>query len=1183
MEQLISGKWDEDKADLLVSPSFVDASAPADALYCGKIRIGASKNLSVRGTVSADNPRIMLTEDEFSGNTREIGFKVNMKALTPGECVEGELHLITSLGEKTVSLRLRAEDREDNKLPENVRNLDDFVRLASHAYGEAYSLFGKKSFKAVLQNEPAHVRTLYEALSATPLSYQRMEEFLVSSGRKNPVCVTAEESLFSWDKLTESVKKELRLTRNTWGHFSFRIETDGDFLEVPVKQLTEEDFVGSVCELDYIVHADEMGPGRHFGEIILRSASQELRFQITASRALKKKDGRYLIKKKNHVKLAKLLISYRLEQISLKEFSIRTLAIADAVRKTAGGSVGLTLYETYVRLLSGDRTGAVRLLHSLENHDFAEDSPEIKGAFLFLCDQTSLLTPGQIDVGKKLGDWHRRRRESYLLTKLLLESEAESRLSSARQLMLWEDTYDSGSRSPLLYIEALSLMKKEPSLLRRFNGFTKTVLYYGAVRHCLTQELALRAAALADNEKVYTNRVYGLLTEAYKDYPEKSLLEAICRLVMKGNPHNPAYFRWYEAAIGSGIRMTRLYEAYMETMPATYQERFPAPVRKYFQMPNSLSSRHLAFLYANIIRHRSHDEATYRDYREKMQAFAARYLAEGAINEDYAVLYQEFFGGDREPSTLKALSGVMYTCQLICDDRRLREVIVCHPALEKEEIRPLRNGCAYVRLYSRDALILFRDAAGRRFASGISYSTRPLMETEELTGACLEAGIYEAGVLVNVCPERTDIDFDNLAACRQFSRNKAIRWEARCQMNRKLLDFYRLYAGDERLHGILEVLDPEDYEMEERKALPELMVRAGLFDRAYELTSEYGIETLPLSLLMRLVSYQTARIEFEFDPYLLTLVWYVYRHHKYNDRILRYLSAYGSGPLEELLVLRHHVREFYLESYELDERILMQAMFVRQHLAEGGDILKDYRHEGGKLKVIRSYLIFEADECVMKDKKLHDFIASLLARAYDDGKDMPLICSLALLSWYADQKELNEKQKMRIDDLMEEMRRRNLKLNFFRRLPKASLAGCGILDRIFVEERAEAEDYVILHYRLGRSGHETGEWKSEPMTAVYRGIFLREFILFYDEKLTYYITVEHEGKVRTLPEKTLQQDEVDMAGSSRYQLINQMLRMRKDGHEAELSEKLSQYRRLISQAMTLFAVEDGTEKEEGAR
>ena len=53
----------------------------------------------------------------------------------------------------------------------------------------------------------------------------------------------------------------------------------------------------------------------------------------------------------------------------------------------------------------------------------------------------------------------------------------------------------------------------------------------------------------------------------------KNLVDSICKYIMKGQPGKKEYFRWYALAVEQDIRITRLYEYYIETMPRGVSKR----------------------------------------------------------------------------------------------------------------------------------------------------------------------------------------------------------------------------------------------------------------------------------------------------------------------------------------------------------------------------------------------------------------------------------------------------------------------------------------------------------------------------------------------------------------------------------------------------------------------------------
>ena len=76
----------------------------------------------------------------------------------------------------------------------------------------------------------------------------------------------------------------MRYTEADGDIFALRIETKGEFLEPERHVITDEDFIGSSVQINYLVHADQLKRENHIGEIIVRSPYQELTYHVLASR-----------------------------------------------------------------------------------------------------------------------------------------------------------------------------------------------------------------------------------------------------------------------------------------------------------------------------------------------------------------------------------------------------------------------------------------------------------------------------------------------------------------------------------------------------------------------------------------------------------------------------------------------------------------------------------------------------------------------------------------------------------------------------------------------------------------------------------------------------------------------------------------------------------------------------------
>ena len=1174
-ERLVTGRLEANAPKLIVRPDRIDESIREGEDYRGELYIGTDREVVLSGNVISDSARLIPDAEEISGTSFALPFTVATRGLKAGETFEGGITLVTDHGEVTVPVVISLEEKTPQVSDRSIRYLDEFVELARRSYAEAFRIFSDPDFASLLTGPDASCLMLYRGLSRNPVTYQRLEEFLIASGKKEAVTLTMPAGEVSFDRVTESRKEILTLTRSTWGYIHYEIETTGGFLETAVKKLTDEDFVGSRCQLEYILHAEKLTEGHHEGQIIISSARETLIYRVRASRGLLGAVSMHRVEKKNILRLNRLTFDMCLGRTSLETWKTRMQTLLTAIREMGDYPAAYVLLEAGVAYKAGETARAAGLVRSLQHHDFKQEAPEVKAAFLVLCHACQLLPPGSVDIKERLRDWRRRHLENFPILYMLMAEDEDLQRTPAKKLILMEDIYERGCESGFLFLEALNLMTIEPSELRKLTPFTRRVLLFGIRYGLLTGELSLKAAALSENEKTFDAHTFRILAGAYEAYPSKTLLEAICRLIMKGDPRDPAYFPYYAEAVEENVRLTRLYEYYIETIPDTYRDLLPLPVRKYFRMTSSVPARKLAFIYANIIRNRTQDEDTYADYREVMADFAARSLKNGLIDENYAVLYQEFYRMISDKEEAEALCRVMYTEKIVCGDPRIREVVVCHRDLKKEEVFSLSDGMAYVQIYTPKAGIFFQDARGRRFVTGISYSRKRLMETDALTDDCLALDVRHPGFLLHACKrdaKKRGITLKNISAFRSVAESEAFNEDYRRKIRLHILAFFTANAGNDTLDRYLSGIDYDSYIKADRVLLIEILILRSFYHEAYDMILRSGAEHINIGLLVRLVS---AMIEEEGreNKDLVDLAYYVYRHKKYDERTILYLVRYFDGQLSAMLEIRKSAVSFDIDTYELDERILVRSAYVRQRI-RGDAILRHYRKEGGGRSVVLAYLTFAASSYLLGGEKLSPYEADLISEAYDKNKVLDDACLLARLKYDSSLRTLDDKEEARAEKLLAEMTEKGIRLPFFADLPIHAIFGSGLRDRVFVEAEASPGDRVTLRYRLSNGPSGGSLDMSEPMPNVFRGIYVREFVLFYGETLTYRIETGHDGRVEKGPERVLTLSSPEMTGVSRYQLINQMLSASKLKKEALFAEKDAQYRKSLYLSQKLFAIDD---------
>lgn len=191
----------------------------------------------------------------------------------------------------------------------------------------------------------------------------------------------------------------------------------------------------------------------------------------------------------------------------------------------------------------------------------------------------------------------------------------------------------------------------------------------------------------------------------------------------------------------------------------------------------------------------------------------------------------------------------------------------------------------------------------------------------------------------------------------------------------------------------------------------------------------------------------------------------------------------------------------------------------------------------------------------------------------EKGWECDIICRLALLKHFAAEGKWDQDRKEKAEKILKECAEERLKFAFFRKLPRELLQFCQMEDKIFVQCKAGPDARVTLHYYV-EDPQGKGEEKTEPVKERYQGIYNKEFVLFYGEKLHYYFVIDRKGKTFRTGEEVLTVDKGEASGSSKYQMLNAMLELQEQGCQEELEARIKEYLEKEHQASVLFPLMD---------
>lgn len=116
--------------------------------------------------------------------------------------------------------------------------------------------------------------------------------------------------------------------------------------------------------------------------------------------------------------------------------------------------------------------------------------------------------------------------------------------------------------------------------------------------------------------------------------------------------------------------------------------------------------------------------------------------------------------------------------------------------------------------------------------------------------------------------------------------------------------------------------------------LCEILIEKGMYATALDMISRYGYEGIKTESLMKLTSYLILDYDFVEQEELVYLAQYVFEQGLYNEVILIYLSDNLLGSVEQMALLWERMRGFQLDTYALEEEILLLSMFGRVYLRQ---------------------------------------------------------------------------------------------------------------------------------------------------------------------------------------------------------------------------------------------------------
>ncbi len=1167
INRLAKGIIDAEAPILLIQPESLDEPVQAGELTNRELYVADTEGRFVKGLVYSSNIRVRVRNNAFGGSRNHISYEVDSTHLMKGDVISGAFYLVTNGGEKKIPYSFSVELGVSGRTLEALKTSADFADMARRDQDMALRLFEYQDFTEAPFMQDMHIRALYDGLKGRPNRQNLLEEFLVALHAKSPVSLEMDRSLRQYEGIECLSQDFLEVRASTWGYVRFDVTADGDFLELPKKTYTSQDFKNGVCQVPFLVNPAHLHRGRNLGRLVISTIREsfDVGIEIQAvEETIRKVSG-------GRAELARYL-ELRLEY-ELGQYEERLLI--NQMKQALESFSGFPILKAELCILDGEKERAAALLEECRK-EVMEQRLEEKEWYCFYQYLQYLLTDKSsykenlIRLLQKI--LYEEKGHPYLYL-LLTRLDSDMEQNPVEMLEQMQELFTGGCHSPFLYSKALELYKKNPNLLKNMGRFELQVMVFAARRDLMSQELALRCGQLASTVRHFGKLYCRLLMGLYEQYPERALLEAVCGMLIKGNCRDQVYFSWYEKALQQEISLTRLYEYYLYALPEDYPYLLPKEILLYFSYEKHMDDYSRSVLYMNILKYMSPDAPLYKQYERDIEQFTMEQLLRSKVNRRMVVLYQHMIYKEMiDERVANVLPSILKSYRVRLKNPNMKYVIVCYEELEEEDAFPIQDGVAYVPLFLEHSVLLFQDAYGNRYTN-VSCHKLPAMEMEEAKIRELEERCYEIHpnhpmLRLQKCGEIVAKGIQNdgdMMTLKRIAADLKLRVLYRKKMLTQMISWFRSQMEQDGSRALIDAeylmeLELERLSREERAGVCEMLIHQNYTKEAFEIVRRFGCEAIRSKLLFKLCGQMILEQLFVEDEKLLGLSCQMFSEGLYDSILLDYLCEYFNGSTKQMYRILNQSVHDHAEIYDMPERLIAQMMFAGE--TDYLDPVFDWYVAGKNTSdgILRAYFTMKSADYFLRGRATGERVFTYLESAVhgiEDKNRIPTIYLLALTKYYSTLEVLDQERRSLCKVMVELLLEEGRVFAYFHDLGRLIPMPDSIMERVTIEYRGGRDAWPELEVCILPDDED---YIGDEMRKVYPGIYVRQKVLFEGEILEFRVYETKDGVRKLMAEGSISRDsEQKVQTQSRFTALNEMGLCLSLNEEITLKEKMKKY------------------------
>ena len=1180
ISRYINGEFDYESGSLVFSCSKIEINIRQGETVNGSFTIEEQSGREVSGQVYSTNLILNCPKENFAGKETEVSYCVDATGKIPGDVIKGEIQIISDMGEYVIPYVINVIHETIESSIGNIKNLFHFANLAKSNWEEAVKLFYHDNFISVLTGNDARYRSLYKGLTVCGNPNRNLEEFLIGINKKKAIEFEVDKNVIKLINPDSHSQQTLRISRVGWGYLKLRVEAEGSFIIPERRMLTDDDFLGNICEYHFYIDENALHEGNNFGRIRFYHSYGSFETTVQVIRRLegKKLHASHRDKRLTY-SLTRYYLDFRMKRLSMQKWFAQTKELLEHYRNPESDNIDSSLFEAHLLITQEHYNEAKWILdHAVQDPERLDDTRYCY--YLYL---TSLYNADEYyarQIADKVMAIYKKNPGNWRIAWLSLFLQGNSNKNAAARWNFALQQIENGCCSPVFYLEALQILNNEPSLLIHLEEAELRLLQFGAKVQFLSSELMQQITDIAARTKKYDVRLVRILMMIYKSRPKEETLRVICMLLMKGERCDKECFCWYEKGVEQNLAITKLYEYYMLSMDLEAEHEIQKKALMYFSYQCTLPGEYVAYLYHYVARYKDKLGGLYEAYQPQIARFLVKQLYAGKINKDLAYLYQEVLLKEMAtPDNIQQFAELMFVNRITVDNPRITGIVVRDDRMCEEMVYPVVNQNAFVKLFSNEHTIFLEDMDGNRYFGMQDYQTECYFLPRKIAAWINDYAKDSIPFNLYICGgnrEFLTVTPRNVERCRYLLPLKELEEEYRQIICMSLLNYYFEQDRTQNLETILQNIEPLRVPYKNRNEVVKYLSIYGFYKKAYDFTVSYGPENIEAKTIVRFCSQFLEQEEVLENRAMTCMLYSAFERGKYNEIVLEYLIRSYKGLSKNLRNIWKAAVSFEVDDYAICERLLLQPLQTSAFLGDVEQIYKNFVRSAVKTDINLAYLSYKSYEYLVHDRIAQEYVFEGIDSLYGLYKEVPDVCMLSYLKFYSQKvSQLSETQQKMCETFLHILYGgKNIIMPFFAEYKELSTDAAQIANSVIIEYKGNPKSTVVIHYIISREEEENSDYVREEMKNMFDGIFVKEFLLFFGETLQYYVTEAHANREQLTESGTIQKsDALPEYSSDRYAMVNDIAIATTLKDYSTARELLREYAKKDFMAESLFSLQ----------